>query len=349
MGYQLSRKTIFILLVIVAAAVAAYFLFRGNNEEQNTFRTTGIVEALEVQVEPKLAGRLVFIGFREGDPVGAGELVAVLDQAEPEAIVDEAKAVHETARKSLAAGYAARDNAAARYKAALSYVDGAEAGLDGAAASLVLAEKELARAEDLYEKGVIPKSELDTATAARDTAAAGVSSAKASLESARSSAKAAEAAVNEAKRNLDTLAARVSEAERALDTANVRLADTKIYSPIDGTVDYRFLEEGETVVPGTPILTLIDTRDIWVRIDVDERYVGRIRQGQEADVTLDYMPGKVFRGKVFDIGREGGFATERDVTRGRQDIRTFRTRIRVKDPEGILKPGMTVIVTVPVR
>lgn len=349
MRSNLSKRTVLILLAIVTVLIAAYFLLREKGKEENVFRTTGIVEALEVEVESKIAGRIVFIGFREGDTVAAGELVAVLDQAEPDAVVKEARASLETARKSLAAGFAALDNAAARYRASLSDADRAGAELGRAGAELDLAEKDLKRAEELFEKGVIPSSELDRAVTARDTAAAGVSAANAALDASRGSATAAEASVNEAERNIDTLGAKVSEAESALGLAEVRLEDTKMYSPIDGMVDYRFLEEGETVAPGTPILTLVDTNDVWVRIGVDERFVGRIKQGQAADITLDYMPGKVFRGTVYDIGREGGFATERDVTRGRQDIRTFRTRIRVDDQEGILKPGMTVIATLPVE
>jgi HlyD family secretion protein len=69
--------------------------------------------------------------------------------------------------------------------------------------------------------------------------------------------------------------------------------------------------------------------------------------GNDASVTVESRPGKVFRGRVSEIGRYAEFATQRDVTRGRQDIKTFRVKIKVDDKEGILKPGMTVSVEIP--
>jgi hypothetical protein len=75
--------------------------------------------------------------------------------------------------------------------------------------------------------------------------------------------------------------------------------------------------------------------------------VNIIKNGQRSYIRLEGVPDRVINGTIYDIGREGEFATERDVTRGRQDIRTFRTRIKVDDPEGILKPGMSVLVEIP--
>jgi HlyD family secretion protein len=139
----------------------------------------------------------------------------------------------------------------------------------------------------------------------------------------------------------------VSEAKDAVKVSRAQLDYSYIYSPVDATVEYRSHEPGEVISPGTSILTLVDLSNLWVRIDLEEGYIGQVKVGNKAEVTLERMPGKVFEGVVFDIGREGEFATERDVTRGRQDIKTFRTRIRVDNPENILKPGMTVLVKIP--
>ena len=107
------------------------------------------------------------------------------------------------------------------------------------------------------------------------------------------------------------------------------------------------MEEGEVVSPGTSILTIVDPSTLWVRFDLEQRFVTKVRVGTKARVWLEHHPDMVFDGEVFDIGREGEFAVERDVTRGRQDIKTFRTRIKINDPKGILKPGMTVMVEIP--
>jgi HlyD family secretion protein len=67
----------------------------------------------------------------------------------------------------------------------------------------------------------------------------------------------------------------------------------------------------------------------------------------EAFIRAEGIPGKVFKGKVSEIGRYAEFATQRDVTRGRQDIKTFRVKVKVTDTGGVLKPGMTVEVEIP--
>jgi multidrug resistance efflux pump len=344
------KKAIIALLIAVAAFVLFYFLiYSKNSGQQNVFRTTGIMESTEVEVSSKIPGRLAHIGFHEGDHVTKGELVAQIEPSEYDALRAQADAAVTTARKNLAAGYAALDNARAMRESAKSDAVRAEAQTRSADAALTQAEVDLVRADELFSKGVIPRSELDQATTNWDTYSAALDGAKAAKEAADSAAKAATAALNESGENVAALKARVAEAQSALNVADVRLSDTSINSPVDGVVDYRYLEDGETVAPGTPILNIINPADTWARADVDERYIGRIKVGQAARVTLEYMPDKVFEGTVYDIGREGDFATERDVTRGRQDIRTFRTRIRVKDPGGVLKNGMTVIVELPLR
>jgi len=114
-------------------------------------------------------------------------------------------------------------------------------------------------------------------------------------------------------------------------------------------VTFRALEEGETVAPGVTILTLVDQQHLFVRADLDEREVGRIAVGDAASITVESLPGQSFPGRVAEISRYGEFATQRDVVRGRQDLRTFKVRIDVAAHGGRLTPGMTVEVAIPKR
>ncbi|MEK7851937.1 MAG: efflux RND transporter periplasmic adaptor subunit, partial [Deltaproteobacteria bacterium] len=91
----------------------------------------------------------------------------------------------------------------------------------------------------------------------------------------------------------------------------------------------------------------VDLEDLWVRADIEETLIGRVRVGEEAVISIDGMPGISFKGTVAEIGREADFATQRDVTRGRQDIKTFGVKIKTTDKTGALKPGMTVMVNIP--
>jgi HlyD family secretion protein len=91
----------------------------------------------------------------------------------------------------------------------------------------------------------------------------------------------------------------------------------------------------------------VDTDNLYLRVDVEETLIGVVVLGGKAFITADGIPHKVFEGKVSEIGRYAEFATQRDVTRGRQDIKTFKIKIRLTDPQGVLKPGMTTEVKIP--
>ena len=124
-----------------------------------------------------------------------------------------------------------------------------------------------------------------------------------------------------------------------------QLNDTQIKSPVDGVIVSKALEVGEWVTPGTPILTVDDLSTIWARVDVEETDLGSLYVGKTAQVRLPTSPPENFTGRIMAIGQEGEFATERDVRRGRQDIRTFYVKVQVLQPGGELKPGMTAEVT----
>lgn len=179
------------------------------------------------------------------------------------------------------------------------------------------------RYTELYGKNAVAKATYDTAITAYVTAVATTGAAEARLAAAQANQRYAEA----------------------------KWADTIIRSPLDAMVAFRALEEGETVAPGVTMLTLVDQRHLYVRADIDESQIGRIAVGDAAAITVESLPGQVFLGTVAEISRYGDFATQRDVVRGRQDLRTFKVRINLDEDEhgGRLTPGMTVEVTAPVR
>ncbi len=188
----------------------------------------------------------------------------------------------------------------------------AEAEAHKAEVHLADAETRLKRAQDLFRKTYASQQALDDATAAR----------------------------NEAEADLQA-------AQAAVAYDRVKLEQAIIRSPIDGTVVYKAFAKGEMVSPGQTVLTLVDTGHLYARVDIDETHIDGVTLGTPATVTTIGDPPHRFRGKVSEIGRYADFATQRDVTHGRQDIRTFRVKVAVDDPSGILKPGMTVEVAFP--
>jgi HlyD family secretion protein len=127
----------------------------------------------------------------------------------------------------------------------------------------------------------------------------------------------------------------------------VRLGYTEIRSPIAGLVSLRAALEGEVVNAGQPIVTLINPDNLWVRADVEESYIDRVRLGDKLTVRL---PSGVEReGTVFYRGADAGFATQRDVSRTKRDIKTFEVRLRVDNADRRLAVGMTAYVLMPAQ
>jgi RND family efflux transporter MFP subunit len=135
--------------------------------------------------------------------------------------------------------------------------------------------------------------------------------------------------------------AAVASAEANVRYYTDQLADTRIRAPIDGVVIHKALEVGEWVNPGTPILTVDDLSTVWARVDVQETDLAALYIGKPARVTLATIPPTILNGRIMAIGQEGQFATEHDVRRGRQDIRTFYLKVQVLQNEATLKPGTT--------
>jgi HlyD family secretion protein len=186
----------------------------------------------------------------------------------------------------------------------------AQGDLQSALADLKNAERTVARNRELYRREVISAQ-------ARDDSVARVEQSRAAVISDRAS----------------------------VQFYSDQLADTVIKSPISGIIVNKALEVGEWVTPGTPILTVDDMSTIWARVDVEETDLGSIHVGDSAQVALTTRPPQIYTGRVMAIGQEGQFATERDVRRGRQDIRTFFIKVRVLQAGLNLKPGMTAEVT----
>jgi HlyD family secretion protein len=210
-----------------------------------------------------------------------------------------------------------------------------------------LAKAEMDRSSKLHEEGLISNDAYDVAVTNYNAASADYASASSKLDSASSKKAAATAQLQTAENQTESAKADLKQAEANLSYNRARLDDTVIASPIAGTVVFKSLEEGETVGPGVTILTIVDMNNLYVRTDIEETYIDTVVLDGKAIVRTGGNPGATFEGKISEIGRYAEFATQKDVTRGRQDIRTFRVKIKVDNAGGTLKPGMTVAVEIP--
>ena len=156
----------------------------------------------------------------------------------------------------------------------------------------------------------------------------------------------ARTAYDSATARVESIQKQIAAAEAQKAKAKVYLDYTEIFAPIDGIVDTRTALQGEVVNPGQAIVTLINQDDLWVRADVEETYIDGIHLGDKMEVRLP--SGAVREGTVFYRGVDADYATQRDVSRTKRDIKTFEIRLRCDNRDRGLAVGMTAYVLLPV-
>ncbi len=315
---------------------------------------TGIVTTNDVVVSPQVGAQLSKLLVKEGDSVTANQLLAVL--APDELRADQAYA----AQSERGLGDQVQvSEAELRYQQRQTddQITQAEANLAAtvaqqgeAAANLNIAKLSLDRSQAMLRRPVpqISPQDADQARTNYDVARARVDAVAKQVESARAAVALAHSAAEQiAVRRSGLLAAQRGQAAAKAQTtkADVRLGYTEIRAPISGIVDVAAARAGEVVSPGQPIITLINPDDLWVRADVEESYIDKIKLGDSLTVRLP--SGEERRGGVFYRGVDAGFATQRDVSRTKRDIRTFEIRLRVDNRDRHLAVGMTAYVVLP--
>lgn len=339
----MNKRFLLIGFIILVLAVTLFFYFKRDKKEVS-ISTTGVVEGTEVSLSSKVSGRISEFCCKEGDKVNAGHTVVRLESDDIKASVEQAKAGVLRFKADITSAEAAVKNSEANLRSSEADIKNAEAELERAGVQMQEAERQMHRAELLYANEYISNAEVELAMTSHDSSKAASNAAYARLNAAISKKDAAASQLNSSESLLTSARARLKEAEAALKFQEARLKDTEIVTPISGTVVFKAMESGEVIAPGVVMLTVVDMENLWVHVDLEETLVGYVKIGEEVSIGIDGMSGKDFKGVVAEIGREADFATLKDVTRGRQDIKTFRVKIKTEDKTGTLKPGMTVMV-----
>jgi multidrug resistance efflux pump len=342
------KKRLIIPGIILLTALAILVLFYTRKEKRSEIiQTTGNVEGVEVNLSAKVSGRISEICCNEGDKIKEGQTAIKLESDDLRASVEQAKAGVERAKAEVKVVESAIENSKANIQSAEAEIKSSEADQEKARAEMEEAKRKLDRANALYKEELISKESFEITTTNYDTSVATYMSSKARLTASYSKKDAAIAQLNTSRSELNSAKARLKESEANLSYNMSRYDDTTIITPISGTVVFKAMEKGETVSPGMTILTIVDMENLYVRADIEETLIGAVVLNSGAIIRAEGISDRVFKGKVSEIGRYAEFATQRDVTRGRQDIKTFRVKISIEDSAGLLKPGMTVEVEIP--
>jgi multidrug resistance efflux pump len=348
----MSRKLVLpILAVLMLAGGVVYYRAV---TRPGPIVLTGIVTTNDVVVSSQIQGQLAQVLVKEGDLVKASQLLAVIEPQELRA--DESFYLHS---ERGTAAQVAEAEAALKYQEAQTrdQINQAEAALasaqaqeDEAKADLELARVNYQRAKGLYDQKIDSQQALDQARATFEAQQAHVESLQKQVEVQR-------AAVALARANEDQITVRRSqlqamERQRAaagaqMSKAQVRLDYTEIRAPLPGVIAVLAARQGEVVNIAQPIVSIVNPDDLWVRADVPETYLDRVRLGDRMNVR--FPDGMERAGTVFYRGVDGDYATQRDVSQSKRDIKTFELRLRVDNSDRRLWPGLTAYVTLPLR
>jgi multidrug resistance efflux pump len=344
-----ARNRFLIILAVILIASTVYYLV--STPRSSDLVLIGTVDSNQIIVSPQMQGRIAKLLVDEGTPLKQGDLIAILDPSELEAEARAAAAMIDSLRSQVSATQA---TSVATHGSTSSNVLNAQSKLQSTRAQLLQAEATLQRTEsdsrrmiELAKQGVA--SDQD-----RVQAESNLKAQQATVQSLQEQVGAAEADLNTALANtnqahaatsmVQSTRAQLANAEAQLKEAEVRLGYTKIYAPVNGTVSVRAAREGEVLTAGQPIVTVMDLGDTWVRAAIPETESDHIGLGDTLRVR---MPGGTLTsGKVFFKAPEADFATQRDVSRRKRDIRTIVLKVRLDNPKGAYVPGMTAEVLV---
>jgi len=268
-------------------------------------------------------GRVTHLFVKEGDHVKKGQIVATIENVQQEASVQAQQAQIASTKTDVNSFVAAEKTA--------------EANLERAQADLEQKKLDWDRAQGLYKAGIMAKQDFDSKKAGYDTAVATIAQMQATVNQSRAQTESARAKVNNA-------VAQLRYNQNALDK-------TVSIAPFDGIVTNEPVREGETVVEGiqntngSTFMTIADMTVVTAEVKVDETDIVNVKIGQPADVTIDAIPNKVFKGHVTLVGdqallRSSGVATSQSTT-GTEEAKDFKVVVTLDHPSDELRPGLS--------
>jgi HlyD family secretion protein len=286
----------------------------------------GEIEATQIDISPKITGRIESILVKDGAVVTKGEPVVLLDSPETTAKLHQAEA----ARRAALASKKKTDEGNREEE-----IRQAKDRLAETKAQTKLLEKTYQRIRKLREQDAVATQQLDEAEANWRTALEKEKAAQAASDMATSGNRV---------EDREHSAALAVQAARTVDEVRSLAADLSLSSPIDGEVKEAVAKRGELVSPGYPVMTIIDLSDVWVTVNVREERLSKVRMGQVVLGRVPALGGAELPFVVNYISPLGDFATWRATSdSGDFDLKTFEVRAVPQKPVSGLRPGMSVL------
>ncbi|MDD3352835.1 efflux RND transporter periplasmic adaptor subunit [Zoogloea sp.] len=304
-----------VVLTLLGGGFQAWVYLRGNAGQEGLVSGNGRIEATEVDVATKMAGRVDQILVREGDFVRTGQPLARMQVQSLQAQRDEAEARYQQAEQAVAGAEAVVVARQSDLQAVQALVLQRDSELDAA-------RRRLVRSETLAKEGASSGQELDDDRARVRSAAAALAATQAQVAAARAAVVAARSQVTGARSTAVAAKATVARIE-------VDLADSVLTAPRDGRIQYRVVQPGEVIGAGGKVLNLVDLGDVYMTFFLPETVAGRVALGSEVRIVLDAAPGYVIPAQISFVASTAQFTPKTVETASERQKLMFRVKARV--------------------
>ncbi len=345
-----ARNRVFLILgLLTVGSLIWYFV---TVRPTTDLQLIGTVDANEVVVSAKIPGRIQTLTVDEGQDVKAGQLIAIIESEDLDAARKAAQATASSQSYKLGemveSELQTRGETGSATVNAEAMVKSAQAALAQAQAQLDHQQADTSRIVALAQQGIMSQQ-------SSEDAATSLEAAKAAVESARENVAAAEASVRQARahemlaavaaRTVDSTRGEVENARALAEQAKVQLGYAQVFAPVSGKVNVRAARQGEVVAAGAAIVTIMDLSQTWIYAPLPETQADAVQLGDSLRVVMP--SGAALQGKVINKSAEADFATQRDVSARKRDIKTIQLKLLIDNPGDRFVPGMTAEVYIP--
>jgi HlyD family secretion protein len=294
----------------------------GDSNNKETVSASGNIEAINITVSSKVTGEVITINKDEGDRVSAGDTIMIIDHEALNYQLDQASAgveMNQAQLNLLKSGAREED------------IRQAEEMMRQAEINYELAAKDKQRMDNLYEAKSITKKQFEDAAARVEMTSAQMQSARENLKKMKNLARPEE--INQANANLKMKTA-------AADLLRKNIRDSYVISPIDGIIVKRFVERGEVVSNFSSLFRISNLEVVDLIIYISQLDLGRIKQGDKVDISVDTFPDKTFEGEIVYISPEAEFTPKNIQTKDERTKLVFAVKVKINNPDLELKAGM---------
>ncbi|MDP1677982.1 MAG: efflux RND transporter periplasmic adaptor subunit [Bacteroidota bacterium] len=323
MKNKIVRMPLISRLILAAVITLAYGAVSGcGSDHDGAIESSGILEAVEVNVASKVSGQLLRLNIREGDIVEKGDTIALID--------------NETQQLILQQMQAGVDLADAQYRLLLNGarsedLNSAEEIVRQTESSFQTAKSDFDRIKELFSTNSVSKKQYEDSESRVIITQAQFNSAKQNLQKLHRFAR---------PEDLSAAKARVDQAKAQMNLTKKQIIDSYIIAPVSGTITYKPVEEGELIGTGTIIARISRLEKVELMIYVNETELGKVKLGSHADVVIDTYPDKNYSATVIYVSPVAEFTPRNVQTKDERTKLVFGVKLEVENANGELKSGM---------